>query len=106
MNKEQAQQSALEQAELNMRSVAVAYTNDGVEWQAGSHSESKYLKSYFTDAIEIWVASRYMPEPKWTCYLSPSNPVDYVAETGATGERAEMLRRVMAAMEDFKRNRE
>ena len=96
MEKEQAQEKAIEN--LGWHEVAVVYTDDGIVWDYNYHNEARYLVTHapFTQAKEIWTYGRY--EKVWTCYKSDSKAVDYVAETGATGDLAKLLR-AMTVME-------
>jgi len=90
MNKDEAQTFAEKLLELTSNYVAVIWSTDGTTWQAGTHFEPRYLATYFPKATEIWIAKR-ADTPEWTCYMSPGNPPDYVAETGATGRLADIL---------------
>jgi hypothetical protein len=92
MNREEAQQNAIELAIENFRAIAVIYSQDGEEWQSGSHPEERYLETYF-DAREIWTYNRHF-RPVWNCYKRPGQPVDYVKETRATRKRAAQLRAI------------
>lgn len=100
MNKKEAQQAALEDAKKNFREWAIIYSYIGNAWGYGSHPEVRYLESYFDYPI-IWIASRYDDEPEWSCYKAADKPVDYVAETGATGEYADLLRRAMSLFDNL-----
>ena len=101
---EQLKQQAIEYARRNYMSVAVIYTEDGEWWDMGAHGESKYIKTHepFTAAIEIHICRYERDGAEWTTYLAPDKPVDYVAETGATGADAERIQAVMDLLEQYK----
>lgn len=90
---EALKKAAVEHAKRRYHSVAIMYTVDGEVWSIGSHNEAKYIRSYapFDEATEILICRFERENAKWTTYFSRFHPVDYVAETGATGKIAEVL---------------
>ena len=90
---EALKKAAIEHAKRQYHSVAIMYTVDGDVWSIGSHNEARYIRSYvpFDEATEILICQFERENAKWTTYFSRFHPVDYVAETGATGKMAEVL---------------
>lgn len=95
----EAKPEAISLADKRFRNIAVVYRlNDDAGWQPGTHHEARYLQSYdpFCDAVEIWICEHGKMPQVWNLYYSKQKPVDYVKETGATGELADMLKRIQS----------